>query len=108
MAYLLEPKQLQKVPANSFGYVGVLWMSDLVWRDGRWQANHEHIPENGHKSHLLAARKPPRHTTAGSTFKEDQPYTRPVLSPLDLGLTSPIPPVNQGHKIHFIPYILFI
>ncbi len=30
-----------------FDYLGVLWLRDLLWRDGRWVVNVEHIHESG-------------------------------------------------------------
>lgn len=30
-----------------FDYVGVLWLSDLVWRDGRWRADPKHVYDTG-------------------------------------------------------------
>jgi len=30
-----------------FDYLGILWLHDLVWRDGRWATNIEHIHESG-------------------------------------------------------------
>lgn len=40
-----------------FDYVGVLWLSDLVRRDGRWVADHAHIHESAWKKTRSAARK---------------------------------------------------
>jgi hypothetical protein len=40
-----------------FDYVGVLWLSDLVWRNDRWVANHAHIHESAWKKTRSGARK---------------------------------------------------
>lgn len=39
-----------------YDYVGILWLSDLVWR-GRWVAQPEHVFETGWKNTLAAAKK---------------------------------------------------
>lgn len=40
-----------------FDYVGVLWLSDLVWRRDRWVADPAHIHESAWKKTLANARK---------------------------------------------------
>lgn len=40
-----------------FDYVGVLWLSDLVRRDGRWVADHAHIQESAWKKTRSSSRK---------------------------------------------------
>ncbi len=40
-----------------FDYVGLLWMSDLVWRDRRWSVNLEHVHESAWRLARSAARK---------------------------------------------------
>ena len=30
-----------------FDYVGVLWLSDLVWRGGQWRADPAHVHDSG-------------------------------------------------------------
>ncbi len=40
-----------------FDYVGVLWLSDLVWRKDRWVANLDHIHESAWKNTRSRARK---------------------------------------------------
>ena len=39
-----------------FHYVGLLWLSDLVWRDGRWRVNLEHVHESAWRLPMAAAR----------------------------------------------------
>ena len=43
-----------------FDYIGLLWLSDLVWRDGEWRSQLEHIHESAWKSTVSRARKEPR------------------------------------------------
>jgi DUF2075 family protein len=50
-----------------FDYVGLLWMDDLVWRDGRWVAHPEHVYESAWPKTLAAAR---RETRPGAGSKE--------------------------------------
>jgi DUF2075 family protein len=38
-----------------FDYIGVLWLSDLVWRGGRWQADPEHVHDTGLERSVRAA-----------------------------------------------------
>ena len=40
-----------------FDYVGLLWCSDLVWRDNRWKVNLEHVHESAWRLAVSAARK---------------------------------------------------
>jgi DUF2075 family protein len=40
-----------------FDYVGLLWLEDLVWRNGRWLVQPEHVHETGIKRLIGAARK---------------------------------------------------
>lgn len=40
-----------------FGYVGVLWLNDLVWRKDRWTVNLESVHDTGLLLSLRAARK---------------------------------------------------
>jgi hypothetical protein len=39
-----------------FDYVGVLWLDDLVWRDGRWTVDLEHVHDTGLLASLREAR----------------------------------------------------
>lgn len=39
-----------------FDYVGVLWLGDLVWRSGRWVADHKHAHDTGLTGSIRAAR----------------------------------------------------
>jgi hypothetical protein len=39
-----------------FDYVGVLWLSDLVWRSGHWEADPAHIHESAWKKTLKSSR----------------------------------------------------
>jgi hypothetical protein len=40
-----------------FHYVGLLWLSDLVWRDTRWRVNLEHVHESAWRLAVSAAKK---------------------------------------------------
>ncbi len=40
-----------------FGYVGLLWLEDLVWRDGGWRVQLEHVHESGITPLVRAARR---------------------------------------------------
>lgn len=40
-----------------FDYIGLLWLSDLVWRKDRWHVQIEHVHETAWKKSLAAARK---------------------------------------------------
>ncbi len=40
-----------------FHYVGLLWMSDLVWRDKRWCVNLDHVHESAWRLAVSAAKK---------------------------------------------------
>lgn len=40
-----------------FDYVGVLWLDDLVWRDGRWLVQLDHVHESGIGQLVKAARR---------------------------------------------------
>ena len=40
-----------------YDYVGVLWFSDLVWRNGAWQVDLSHCHEAGISRLVSAARK---------------------------------------------------
>jgi len=43
-----------------FDYVGILWLSDLVWRSGKWVVRPENVHETGLKRMLARARKEER------------------------------------------------
>jgi uncharacterized protein len=43
-----------------FDYVGLLWMDDLVWRDGQWVAQVEHVHESAWPKTVAAARREAR------------------------------------------------
>jgi DUF2075 family protein len=38
-----------------FDYVGLLWFSDLIWRDGKWTVDPQHVFERGIKRRISAA-----------------------------------------------------
>jgi len=38
-----------------FDYVGLLWLSDLIWRDGKWTVDPKHVFERGIKRRISAA-----------------------------------------------------
>ena len=40
-----------------YGYVGVLWLSDLVWRSDRWAFDLKHVHESGLKHSIAAAKR---------------------------------------------------
>jgi uncharacterized protein len=40
-----------------YDYVGVLWLEDLVWRDGRWAVNLEHVHESGVRDLVSRAKR---------------------------------------------------
>jgi DUF2075 family protein len=40
-----------------FDHLGLLWLSDLVWRKDRWVANLDHVKETAFKRTLAAAKK---------------------------------------------------
>ncbi|MGE0454007.1 MAG: DNA/RNA helicase domain-containing protein [Vicinamibacteria bacterium] len=40
-----------------YDWVGVVWLGDLIWRDGAWTVDLDHIHETGVKGSLQAARK---------------------------------------------------
>ncbi|NPV03458.1 MAG: DUF2075 domain-containing protein [Syntrophaceae bacterium] len=40
-----------------FDYIGVLWLSDLVWRAGRWHPDPAHVHDTGLDRSVRAARK---------------------------------------------------
>lgn len=40
-----------------FDYVGILWLEDLIWRDGRWVVQLEHVHESGIGQLVRAARR---------------------------------------------------
>jgi hypothetical protein len=40
-----------------FHFVGLLWLSDLVWRDNRWRVNLEHVHESAWRLAVSAAKK---------------------------------------------------
>jgi len=40
-----------------FDYVGILWLDDLVWRQGAWRVNPENVHETGFDSVTRGARK---------------------------------------------------
>lgn len=41
-----------------FDYVGLLWMSDLVWQDSRWEVQPEHVHESGLRNLARANGRP--------------------------------------------------
>lgn len=51
-------------------YVGLLWLSDLVWRGDRWRAQLEHVQESAWKKTLAAAKREQRHSTDGPATAE--------------------------------------
>lgn len=55
-----------------FDYVGILWLDDLVWRNGRWVVNPDNVHETGHSALTNAARKE-------SKGKRDGPKTAELL-----------------------------
>jgi hypothetical protein len=40
-----------------FDYIGLLWLSDLKWRGGRWTVDTDHVFERGIKRRIAAAKK---------------------------------------------------
>lgn len=40
-----------------YDYVGILWLNDLVWRDGCWVVNKDYVFETGVKKQLSRAKK---------------------------------------------------
>jgi DUF2075 family protein len=42
-----------------FDYIGVLWLSDLVWRGGQWLADPQHVHDTGLDRSRNAARREP-------------------------------------------------
>lgn len=38
-----------------FDYVGLLWLSDLIWRSGRWVIDTDHVFERGINRRIAAA-----------------------------------------------------
>ena len=40
-----------------FDYVGILWLSDLKWRQGRWVIDFSHVHERGITRRIKAAKK---------------------------------------------------
>ncbi|MBM4224097.1 MAG: DUF2075 domain-containing protein [Gammaproteobacteria bacterium] len=40
-----------------FHYVGLLWLSDLIWRDKSWKVNLDHVHESAWRLPLSAARR---------------------------------------------------
>jgi DUF2075 family protein len=40
-----------------FDYVGLLWLSDLVWREDRWRVQLGHVHESAWKKSIAAARR---------------------------------------------------
>ena len=40
-----------------YDYVGVLWLDDLLWRDGKWQVNHASVHEGGILNVLRRSRR---------------------------------------------------
>lgn len=40
-----------------FDYIGLLWMSDLVWRDRRWRVNLDHVHESAWRLPVSGAKK---------------------------------------------------
>lgn len=61
-----------------FDYLGVLWLSDLVWRTDRWQVNLEHVHESAWNLTLGAARREQRNGGPG-------PATETLLRQLQRG-----------------------
>ena len=40
-----------------FDYIGLLWMSDLVWRGNQWRADPKHIHETAWKKTVAQSRR---------------------------------------------------
>jgi DUF2075 family protein len=40
-----------------YDYLGILWMSDLRWREGHWEADPKHVHESAWRKTLSAAKK---------------------------------------------------
>ena len=53
-----------------YDYVGVLWLDDLLWRDGKWVVNPVKVHESGVAALARAARRESRHQVAGSVMEE--------------------------------------
>jgi len=51
-------------------YVGLLWLSDLVWRHDRWMPQIDHIHESAWKKTLAAAKREQRHEQDGPAMAE--------------------------------------
>jgi len=53
-----------------FDYTGVLWLSDLVWRGGRWQVNLDQVYDTGLARSLGQARRERRDGPARARLKQ--------------------------------------
>lgn len=53
-----------------YDYVGILWLDDLVWRNGRWVVNPEHVHETGFSTLTNAARKEMKRAPSGPKMSE--------------------------------------
>lgn len=74
-----------------FDYTGVLWLSDLVWRAGRWRVQLEHVHETACKNTRAAARR------EGG----DGPATRDLLHRLQRGYRILLSRAIRGSHIWF-------
>jgi uncharacterized protein len=62
-----------------YDYIGILWLDDLLWRNGRWQVNPDAVKERGIKNLTAAARREiraarPGRATAGLLERVAQAY----------------------------------
>jgi hypothetical protein len=53
-----------------YDYVGILWLDDLVWRDGRWEVNPEAVEESGFEALTTEARREVRSGQRGPASRE--------------------------------------
>ena len=53
-----------------YDYVGVLWLDDLLWREGKWEVNHASVHEGGILNVLRRSRQ---------ERGQDRPETRELL-----------------------------
>jgi uncharacterized protein len=56
-----------------YDYVGILWLNDLVWHEGKWRINPFAVEERGVMSLVMAARD------EAKMKKEDGPATVELL-----------------------------
>jgi len=59
-----------------FDWIGLLWLSDLVWREGRWRAQLDHIHETGIAAATRGARRELAKGEEGSNYREVLRRTR--------------------------------